>query len=226
MAMRVLLISAEYPPVPGGIGDYTALLARHLAAAGAAVSVLTSGSGEILHDGDVTVFPVMRRWDWRVARIVRETVALVRPDVLHLQYQTGMYGMHPAINLLPSPKPFPGRGSVYRYAPDSPSRSWFVTTFHDLLPPYLFPKAGPLREYVTYRLARESDAVIGTNGVDVAKLGQWNRHATLIPIGSNIPAAAMRRSCWCPHPIWYPGWYGASDNFWPAEPLKRDRYGG
>ena len=188
--MRVLLVSAEYPPIPGGVGDYTALLARHLAEAGATVSVLTSASDDVPHDGDVTVFPIVRRWDWRVARVVREIVARMRPEVLHVQYQTGMYGMHPAINLLPSRTPFARGGSIYRYAPDPLSRSSFVTTFHDLRPPYLFPKAGPLRDYATRFLARASDAVIGTNGADMAKLGQWNRHATLIPIGSNIPAAS------------------------------------
>ncbi|MGI8855764.1 MAG: glycosyltransferase [Thermomicrobiales bacterium] len=194
--MRVLLISAEYPPTPGGVGDYTALLAAHLAEAGATVSVLTSGSGTTVRDGDVTVFPIVPRWDWTIARIVRSAVENVRPDVLHLQYQTGMYGMHPAINLLACPKPFTRRQTVYRsatvykYAPEPQLRPWFVTTFHDLRPPYLFPKAGPLREHVTYLLARESDAVIGTNGSDGARIGQWNRHATVIPIGSNIPAAS------------------------------------
>jgi polysaccharide biosynthesis protein PslF len=187
--MRVLLISAEYPPAPGGIGDYTALLAGHLAGAGADVSVLTSCSGVISRDGDVTIFPVVRRWDWRVARVVRETVARVRPDVLHLQYQTGMYGMHPAINLLPSRTPFAIGGAIERHTPNPQTRPRFVTTFHDLRPPYLFPKAGPLRDYVTHRLARASDAVIGTNGADAAKIGQWNRQTTVIPIGSNIPAA-------------------------------------
>jgi glycosyltransferase involved in cell wall biosynthesis len=188
--MRVLLISAEYPPAPGGVGDYTALLARHLTETGAIVSVLTSGSGAVSRDGDVTIFPIVGRWDWRVARLVRETVARVLPDVLHLQYQTGMYGMHPAINLLPSRTPFARGDAIYRNAPDAQLRPWFVTTFHDLRPPYLFPKAGPLREYVTHRLARASDAVVGTNGSDVATIGQWNHQTTLIPIGSNIPTAS------------------------------------
>jgi polysaccharide biosynthesis protein PslF len=185
--MRVLLISAEYPPTPGGVGDYTALLARHLADAGATVSVLTSGSDAISRDGDVTIYPIVQRWDWRIARIAREAVARVQPDIVHLQYQTGMYAMHPAINFLPSRTPFARGGAIRRSATERP---WFVTTFHDLLHPYLFPKAGPLRDYVTHRLARESDAVIGTNGSDVAKLGRWNRHAAVIPIGSNIPAAS------------------------------------
>src|SRR5439155_15068478 len=38
---RVLLITGEYPPAIGGVGDYTALLAAHLRAAGARACVLT-----------------------------------------------------------------------------------------------------------------------------------------------------------------------------------------
>src|SRR3974377_2224685 len=66
-----------------------------------------------------------------------------------------------------------------------------VTTFHDLLVPYLFPKAGPLRWKVVEYLARHSDAVIVTNAEDRARLS--NLHAkhpisnlSAIPIGSNI----------------------------------------
>jgi glycosyltransferase involved in cell wall biosynthesis len=67
-----------------------------------------------------------------------------------------------------------------------------VTTFHDLRHPYLFPKAGLLRACVTRHLARVSDAAIGTNGADVAVLRKWGANSALIPIGSNIPPAAMR----------------------------------
>ncbi len=191
MAPRVLLVSAEYPPTPGGVGDYTALLAESLADIGASVAVLTSPtSGRTLNEA-ITVFPVVRRWDWGIARLVREIVKEVRPDILHLQYQTGMYRMHPAINLLPGRSPF-ARGEGYRYAPEIHLRPRFVTTFHDLRPPYLFPKAGPLRRRITYHLARESDAVIATNGADARSLQEWNCTTALIPIGSNIPPAAAR----------------------------------
>lgn len=191
MATRLLLVSAEYPPLPGGVGDYTALLAQSLAESGASVAVVTSAtSGRALNDA-VTVFPVIRRWDWRVARLVRAVVNDVRPDVLHLQFQTGMYGMHPAINLLPG-RFLSARGRVSRYAPEPDSRPRFVTTFHDLCPPYLFPKAGPLRGQIIAHLARASDAVIATNGADRQALQRWNRLAALIPIGSNIPVASAR----------------------------------
>ncbi|MDQ2785765.1 MAG: glycosyltransferase [Chloroflexota bacterium] len=191
MTRRVLLVSAEYPPMPGGVGDYTALLARSLADSGASVAVLTSATSSRALNDAITLFPVVRRWDWRVARLVRAVVKQVRPDVLHLQFQTGMYGMHPAINLLPGRVPF-ARGDVYRYAPEPHLRPWFVTTFHDLRPPYLFPKAGPLRGQVMYRLARDSDAAIATNGADRQTLEEWNRMTALIPIGSNIPPASVR----------------------------------
>jgi glycosyltransferase involved in cell wall biosynthesis len=75
-----------------------------------------------------------------------------------------------------------------------------VTTFHDLRVPYLFPRAGPLREWVTRVLARASDATVVTNEEDSLALRNWGlrRHA-LIPIGSNIPAVLppdYRRDEW------------------------------
>jgi glycosyltransferase involved in cell wall biosynthesis len=68
-------------------------------------------------------------------------------------------------------------------------------TFHDLLEPYLFPKAGPARRWVTARLARDADAVVATNSADLATLARLvasSPHAAPlahIPIGSNIPVA-------------------------------------
>jgi len=180
MPIRVLLISAEYPPTPGGVGDYTALLATHLAAAGATVSVLTSGSGAAERVGEVTIHRRVSRWDWRVRQTLRAVIEEEQPDTVHLQYQTGMYAMHPAMNFLPGNRG--GEGM----------RPQFVTTFHDLLHPYLFPKAGPLRAWVTRRLARASEAVVVTNGADHATLRAWGVPATMIPIGSNIPTAPHR----------------------------------
>ena len=39
--MRWHVLTGEYPPVPGGVADYTQLVARGLAAAGDAVNVWT-----------------------------------------------------------------------------------------------------------------------------------------------------------------------------------------
>jgi len=191
VATRILLISAEYPPMPGGIGDYTALLAAHLAASGATVAVLTTGSGTVRHDGDVTVYESIPSWGWRSVEAVQGAMRSFRPKVVHLQYQTGMYGMHPAINFLPDRLAWHAP-IIHDMRPDLDWEYRFVTTFHDLRHPYLFPKAGPLRAYVTRRLACASSIAIGTNGADVALLRKWRANGVLIPIGSNIPPASVR----------------------------------
>jgi glycosyltransferase involved in cell wall biosynthesis len=104
----------------------------------------------------------------------------MQPDIAHIQYQTGAFGMQPMINFLPRFIP----------PPDEKNGVGVVVTFHDLLPAYLFPKAGPLRDWVTFQLARGADAVIATNEPDYLRLrekvrgeGKW---LELIPIGSNI----------------------------------------
>jgi glycosyltransferase involved in cell wall biosynthesis len=139
-------------------------------------------------------------WGWRTWRDVRAALKQTRPDILHIQYQTGAYGMHPAINFLPW---------RLRRASRHPA---IIVTAHDLLPPYLFPKAGSLRRWVTRRLLADADAVVVTNEADKSqvarelrletrdsKLASASRYPELIPIGSNIavaPGDAYDRAAW------------------------------
>ncbi|NJN65413.1 MAG: glycosyltransferase family 4 protein [Chloroflexaceae bacterium] len=102
----------------------------------------------------------------------------LRPDLLHIQYQTGAYGMHPAVNLLP-----------WRLrSRTGPACPHLAVTFHDLREPYLFPKAGPLRRWITHRLAADCDLVVATNPDDLAALHRSGIAACHIPISSNIAA--------------------------------------
>jgi glycosyltransferase involved in cell wall biosynthesis len=131
-------------------------------------------------------------------------VRTIQPDVINVQYQAAIYDMRfPAINLLPW---------RYRRRKDFPP---IVVTYHDLKPPYLFPKAGSLRQQAVRVLARYSDAAIVTNAEDLAVAKQWPFWATLaegeqknrpdrpnlyqIPIGSNIavsPPPGFKREDW------------------------------
>ena len=171
--MRIGMLTGEYPPMQGGVGDFTRELGRALADQGHTVHVLTRvgcGPGE----AGVTVHPVANDWGWRAAR---RAVALARRldlDVLNLQYQAAAYDLHPAVHFLPW------------QARELP----IVVTFHDLKTPYLFPKAGPLRSWVVTHLARRAAAAIVTNRADELELtarrvGRVER----IPIGSNIAPA-------------------------------------
>jgi len=204
--MIVAMLSAEYPPRPGGIGDYTRRLGQSLVERGQHVFVLT------IDDSQFTIYDLQQQdasrqspivnpkskivnlksnWGWRIARDVRAALQPMRPDILHIQYQTGAYGMHPAINFLP----WRLRRTQHQLA--------VVVTAHDLLPPYLFPKAGPLRQWVTRRLLADADAVVVTNQDDYERVGGWGSRTALqpassipyplspalIPIGSNIAVA-------------------------------------
>ncbi len=191
--MRLLLVTGEFPPMQGGVGDYTNEIAKGFAACGVEVCVLTCIRANDQHP--FPVLPLVDAWNWSSLRLVANRVRAFAPEVVHIQYQTGAYGMHPAIDFLPQ---------FLRSTPSLSKKAGrgcrSVVTFHDLRIPYLFPKAGPVRDWVTRHLARTSDAVIATNETDYVQLGNWNvRHAALIPIGSNIstvPPSDYDRRAW------------------------------
>lgn len=178
MSGRILFLSGEYPPMRGGVGDYTAHLVAGVAAAGWESAVLTSRRAG--GTDDPRVLARIDRWDWTLAQRVRQAITEVGADLVHIQYQTGAFAMHPAVNLLP------------RRLRRGATRCPVLTTFHDLLDPYLFPKAGPARRWVTRALARGSTAVVATNELDRGELVVLRgneREPVLIPIGSNLPVA-------------------------------------
>lgn len=173
----VLLITREYPPAHGGVGDYTCKLAQALQASQVDSRVLTQRT----IDNRQTI--VKRRKGqmgaYRVTRITPRAVLSAlkgtRASIAHIQYQTGAYGMRPTVNLLPV---------LLKVMWGKP----VVVTFHDLLVPYLFPKAGPVREWANRLLARTASATVATNHEDAARLRSWGvRDVEVIPIGSNIP---------------------------------------
>ena len=178
----------------GGVGDFACEIGLALNRLGATVSVVSSirasessAAPRRSHDG-VTIrrnglrlrlFPVVERWGFSSWSQITEVLRHTRSEILNVQYQTAAYQMHPAVNFLP------WRLRLLR------DRPGIVTTFHDLKLPYLFPKAGPVRRWVTSALIRGSDATIVTNVED--RLGAEAyapRSLYLFPIGSNIDPQA------------------------------------
>jgi glycosyltransferase involved in cell wall biosynthesis len=193
--MRICLVSGEYPPMQGGVGDCTRELGRALVQLGHQIVVLTSHRAAlspntpVLSAQEPEVCPIVGRWDWTSWRYVFQTVRAYHSDVLHIQYQTAAYGMHPAINFLPLRFRLSGR------------RPRVLATFHDLRVPYLLPKAGALRRWVNLSLARWCDAAIATNIDDHQQLqkARLPKSPHLIPIGSNIrplPPPGFDRAAW------------------------------
>jgi glycosyltransferase involved in cell wall biosynthesis len=182
--MRIGLITGEYPPDQGGVGDFTHELGQSLASLGYEVHVIThasrreqgaGGQSQVAggkSQGVLTAHRVIEHWGWGCWGQIVALAEALSLDVLNVQYQAAAYDMHPAINVVP------GR-----------ERALVVATFHDLKVPYLFPKAGPVRRWVVHALARRSDGAIVTNREDYVQLEKKvnSKRLSLIPIGSNIP---------------------------------------
>ncbi len=210
--MRILFITGEYPAMQGGVGDYTRRLSQALGALGADVHVLTKvdAGGDHLRVPaaafEPTVHSVMSRPGWGLWTQVLAAVRGLQPQVVHVQYQSAAYGLHPAVNYLPL------------FLKALPRRPRIVTTFHDLRFPYIFPKAGPLRWRAVLALAKHSSASVITNPADWLRLSQSGLGDRLhpIPIGSNIqcepPASydrAQQRGRWGAGPeTWLLAYFG------------------
>jgi glycosyltransferase involved in cell wall biosynthesis len=181
--MKILLISGEYPPMQGGVGDYTHELGKAFIELGAEADVLTSagGQGPEAPAGEPVVHALVERWNWRSLALIMGQIKEVQPDVVHIQYQTAAFAMHPAINFLP----WWGKKRLGRRCP------LFLVTYHDVKVPYLFPKAGLVRRWITRFIGTSCDAAIVTNEEDRQWLAsyRWRREPALIPIGSNIDPA-------------------------------------
>lgn len=186
--MHILFITGEYPPMHGGVGAYTACLAatlqRHVQ-----VSILThhdalkppaiiAGAEQSAGDPSIPIWG-QRRWWPTIWQTIPRLAHSIGADWIHVQYQTAAFAMNPAINLAPA---------LWRRTPLARKAPHVAWTYHDLLVPYLFPKAGAtLRRWVTAQPAHQSDLTIVTNEADrLQLLTEEGVDAIKIPIGSNI----------------------------------------
>ena len=164
--MRIGIITGEYPPMQGGVGAYTRILAQQLSTSGHEVSLFSAHPAQ---SDALSIHQITGKWGIGSLRTIQQWAAKNQLDVVNLQFQTAAYGMSPWIHFLPDALP----------------RVPTVTTFHDLRFPYLFPMAGPLRGWIVMHLARRSTGVIVTNHEDSQRVKHLTR-CRLIPIGSNI----------------------------------------
>ncbi|MBZ0298629.1 MAG: glycosyltransferase, partial [Anaerolineae bacterium] len=164
--MRIGLVTGEYPPMQGGVGAYTAILARELTQIGHEIALFSTRTAR---SDMIPLTQPFDGWGIRSLPAVKQWASDYHLDLINLQFQTAAFAMSPWIHVLPD---------YMRGVP-------VATTFHDLRFPYLFPKAGPLREAIVMHLARASSGLIVTNHEDEMRIRHLPYHR-LIPIGSNI----------------------------------------
>ncbi len=179
--MRIGMITGEYPPLEGGVGDFTRELGTALHADGHEVHILTSQMNDRqpspVQEDELAIYRDIYDWDRSTHAEITRWINTLALDVVNIQYQAAAYQMRGGINFYP-------RAQKRRLSAP------IVVTYHDLLPPYLFPKAGPLRQWSVRQLAQHADGVIVTNGDDytalTAAMAAKLPSTRLIPIGSNI----------------------------------------
>ncbi len=195
--MRIAIVTAEYPPLEGGVGDFTRQLGLALIAQGHELHILTSLDEKpcTTQEVGIIIHREIGDWGWVCHSRLTHWIQKLAPEIVNIQYQAASYQMRGGINLYPR---------WQRRNLEVP----LVTTFHDLLPPYLFPKAGPLRQWAVWQMARYCDGVIVTNDEDYTTLtqslaaGERRPQTRLIHIGSNIapsPPPDYDRRTWRRH---------------------------
>ena len=103
--MKIAMVTGEYPPMQGGVGDFTSIVGRHLALLGHDVSIITRQHAlfdEQNTRGEIPIYPLFAKWNWRDIRALRAFVMKHQFDVVNIQYQASAYNMrHPAVNVAP-----------------------------------------------------------------------------------------------------------------------------
>jgi glycosyltransferase involved in cell wall biosynthesis len=84
--MQVLMVSTEYPPMPGGVGRYTSNLTNELRKDGLDVYVVCDEKGDGQYSG---ISPKNPRNSDVLLKIVND----LKPDIVHVQFEPGLYGL-------------------------------------------------------------------------------------------------------------------------------------
>ena len=99
--MKLLLITADFPPVRSGEASHSYHLGQQLARRGVDVHVLTSAIPGVVHPPGVTVHPLMRGWGWGAVPRLRSFLKRTAPDGVLLLLLMDMYDNHPMVTFAP-----------------------------------------------------------------------------------------------------------------------------
>ena len=118
--LSILLVSPEFPPMSGGIGRYTYNLKKSMIEMGLTVQVVCDRRG----DGE---FSGIAQLNARNSEILLKLVDKIKPDVVHVQYEPGLYGLK--LDMLNPAKTSTNIDSFYKFC-----KVPIITTFHSAYP--------------------------------------------------------------------------------------------
>ncbi len=95
--MKVLMITATYPPMSSGGADYAFRLSQQLCDQGLSVHVLTNEKAVLPDKSNIEMYPIMDSWSWRELPRFCRIIAQVKPDVINLHFGGILYNNQPMI---------------------------------------------------------------------------------------------------------------------------------
>ena len=143
--VNITIVSAEYPPSPSGEAANTFFLAKELSGLGLNVSVITREQAVDRGAADVTVLPLIRRWDWLGRNRLTDCIEGTAPDAILLMYLGAMFDHHPMVTYLP--EALRKRGITAR----------LVTRFENPLS-HADPFRQPLASRISWKLKKTDDS--------------------------------------------------------------------
>src|SRR5712691_13272358 len=93
--MKVLIISAAFPPMRAGEADHTLYLSQHLAARGLDIHIVTTKKHVITGEFPFTVHPIIENWTWSALPHLGRFVKRCSPQAILLIYSGWIYHDHP-----------------------------------------------------------------------------------------------------------------------------------
>jgi glycosyltransferase involved in cell wall biosynthesis len=145
--MKVLMVAGEYPPMKGGISRYTANLVGALAKK-VSIDVATNASHARTHHGNAATYPVVIKGDRRNSDRLLALVSELKPDVVNVQYERGLYEIDAPAHMLSNILFGSTLDKFYREC-----KVPVVSTIHTIYP------YGEYRDYVQQRAARKGGKV-------------------------------------------------------------------
>lgn len=118
--ISVLMVTTEYPPMPGGVGRYTSNLALALKNLGIKVYIACNERGE----GDFFGLDASNKEN---SRILLRIVNQIKPDLVHVQLEHGLYGLN-----FDSIKKFRMQTNIDQFYEKCQTPT--ITTFHSAYP--------------------------------------------------------------------------------------------
>ena len=100
--MKVLVVTATYPPMTSGGADYAFRLNQLLADRGLEVHVLTSKIENLVTQEGLHIYPEIKSWLWSDLPKLLHAIYTIKPDVINLHFAGILYNDHPMITFLPT----------------------------------------------------------------------------------------------------------------------------